>query len=99
MYIEGGLMGFYIETGTAKGKASIVARELGGTLLTRGEAAEIVKDPKRAIIVVLDNGPFEAAGFAFNEEEFDALTSDDRPKEYVEITRAQACELTGYSDG
>ena len=80
-------MGYYIQTNSNTGKASIIAKEHGGVIVSYGEAKEAMKDATKGVIVVLNNGFFEAAGFAYNQEEFDAFTSDMRPKHYVILDR------------
>lgn len=91
-------MGFYVETGTSLHKTLVLCNDHGGREISYEEAKEIVKDKTRAVIVVLHNGPFDAAGFAFDEKEFDALTGDTRYKRYVEMDRTRVCEMTGYRD-
>ena len=52
----------------------------------------------KGLIVVVDNGMFEAAGFCYNEEEFKVFTDprDYRHKQYVLINREDAEILSGY---
>lgn len=50
------------------------------------------------LIVIVNNGPFEAAAIAYSESEFLDFTgpSDNRPKEYIIMDKAKAYELTRY---
>tara|TARA_Y100000034_G_scaffold107544_1_gene137158 strand:- start:78 stop:353 length:276 start_codon:yes stop_codon:yes gene_type:complete len=89
-------MGYYIETGTFHGKAGIIAEDNDGWIYPEPPAwADIPTG--RAIICVVDNGPFEAAAFCYDEDEYEDFKQDDgRPKTYVVIQWERACELTGY---
>jgi hypothetical protein len=91
-------MGYYIETGPAlKGKAEIIAEKLNGEILHERPATYADIPEGKALIVVVDNGIFEAAGFAYSEREFQEFTSPDyRPRRYVLIDREKAEEVTGF---
>ena len=80
-------MGYYIETGGLHGKAEAIVEQHGGEMVSREAARTAVDDCLKAVIVVMNNGPFEAAGFAFDTAEFEAFHTpgDDRPKKYVVI--------------
>lgn len=90
-------MGYYIETDAINGKAQYLVKNYGGKLVTRQEflAADVKEN---GLIIVVNNGYFEAAGFCFNDGERQAFTdlSDDRPKQYVIMNRSLAEKLTGY---
>jgi hypothetical protein len=92
-------VGHYIQTpGANHGKAAIIAYDHSGEIL-RDQPRSYAGIPEgKALIVVVDNGAFEAAGFCFNEEEFKAFTLpyDLRPKQYGLIDRAKAEKLSGY---
>ncbi len=86
-------MGYYIEVPNHKFKASQLVELYG---------AEIVDKPHwggpEGLVCVIDNGPWEAAGFAFSEAEFKEFArGDGRPKIWVQMDRAKAEELSGYS--
>jgi hypothetical protein len=68
----------------------------GGIPLDFEQVKEYVDHPDLAIIVIMDNGPFEAAGLAYDRKEFVAFTSDSRPKTYVALPKQLAYKLTGY---
>ena len=91
-------MGFYIP-GPSFGKAEILLREHGATEIPPPlSLAPIASD--KALICVVSNGAFEAAGYAFNQSEFEAFTlpEDRRPKRWFVIDRKLANQLTGYKD-
>lgn len=84
-------MGYYINTSVNHGKAEIIARELDGEILP-GRPTWGAWPADKALIVVVDNGLFEAAGYAYDEAEYEAFTleDDDRPKLYVLIGKEDA---------
>jgi len=54
--------------------------------------------PGMGVIVVVDNGPFEAAAFAYSQREFDEFVSDrdPRPRQFVILDRAVAEKASGF---
>lgn len=82
-------MGYYIETDSNKNKASWIISNMRGKKVTKQEAEvkgfQNIDGELHIPVVVLDNGPFEAAGIAYSKREFDAFTrpSDFRPKTYL----------------
>ena len=93
-------MGYYIkteeETGEHHGKSKFIVEKYAGRIVTEAEACQVVDS--EGVIVVCDNGMFEAAGFAFDQGEFNAFTNPDdaRRKTFVVIDREKAKELTNY---
>lgn len=77
-------MGFYINTtstGSSLGydKARALVAD-GFKSITQPESFSEVPDDK-GLVCVVDNGMFQAAGYAYDEREFQAFTGiDDRPK-------------------
>jgi len=71
-------MGYYIETvGQTHGKAARIARENNGKLLD-GPPAHFHEIPEgKALICVVDNGSFEAAGFCYSERELEEFRAAD----------------------
>lgn len=70
-------MGYYIEVPNPKGKAQQLAELHGATILPqRPEAFEDVAEGQ-ALICVVDNGPFEAAGLCTSREDFTDFTTPD----------------------
>ena len=90
-------MGAYIQ-GPIKGKALYICTEYGATPL-QGPPKKFEDMPiDKALICVMSNGPFEAAAFVYNASELHAFTlaEDHRPKTWLMMDRAKACELTGH---
>ncbi len=94
-------MGYYIEVPNNKGKAQQLVDLHGARILDKQPVFTDAK-PDEAIICVLDNGPWEAAGFAYNEREFEEFAAPDmigrqRPRTWLIMDRAKAIKLTGYN--
>lgn len=93
-------MGYYIEVPRMKGKAEQLVELYGARILDKQPAYSDAK-PSEAIICVLDNGPWEAAGFAYDEREFEEFARPDligsqRPRTWLIMDRKLAFKLTGY---
>jgi hypothetical protein len=87
-------MGYYIP-GPPSDKGPFMMREYGA------EPAMLLKyppPPGKALIVVIDNGFFEAAGYAYNKAEYEAFTDPDdgRPKSFYYMDEAKARELSNF---
>jgi hypothetical protein len=89
-------MGYYIQTPKHQNKAEQIARLYGGTVVSKPDFSKVPFD--KAVIVVVSNGPFDAASYAFNQSEFDAFhePGDYRLKKYVLMDKTQAEILSGY---
>ena len=83
-------MGCYIETGAAKNKAKWLVENASGTIVPRATPTH-----DSIPVVVCDNGPFEAAGIAFDAEELRAFTDpfDCRPKTIVMVPRTEVVKF------
>jgi hypothetical protein len=91
-------MGFYIETDTTLGKAD--------WLIRHGDAQEI-KQPRslaevpedKALVVVVENGFFDAAAYAYDEGEFRAFTDpgDPRPQRFLLMDKDIVELHSGYA--
>lgn len=91
-------MGYYIETSKNHGKAEDIANAYSGKVhaLPPDYDAETAKG--NGIIVVMDNGPFEAAGFAYSPEEYASfLRHDGRRRQYVTLPRDVAERASGFA--
>ena len=88
-------MGRYIQTEGNKNKAEEIAATYEGTIVSQLGAAKAINDPIMAVIVVVDNGFFEAAAYAYSQAEFEAFIqlTDKRPKKFVIIDRKIAEEI------
>ncbi len=93
-------MGYYIqtenETGEHHGKADYLVKTYGGQIASQADARDVVTSA--GVVVVMDNGIFESAGFAFDAAEFDEFTrpTDMRPKQFVILDRKTVKDLTKY---
>ncbi len=92
-------MGYYIEVPKDKNKAQQIVQLYGGRIALSPPSFEDIT-PDEAIICVVDNGSFEAAGFAYNQDELFVFSDmDGRQKTWVIMNHQKACELTGYEKG
>jgi hypothetical protein len=94
-------MGWYIQTESNKGKADAIIRDHGAKEVSTLEALEALGEPGVAVVCVVDNQAFgfEAAGFCFNEREFNDfnLPDDPRPRRWLTMDRDKCKKLTGYT--
>ena len=87
-------MGKYIQ-GPTLGKAKMLLDQHNGTL-TLNPPTNFNDVPEgKALIVVVDNGPFEAAAHLDNQQEFDHWMkfNDPRPRTYILIDKNLAEQL------
>ncbi len=90
-------MGYYIEVPENKGKAQQLVDIHGATILKEKPAFFAHSD--KAIICVVDNGLFEAAGYAYDEKELNEFAyHDGRPRTWLVMDKNLACELSGYKE-
>lgn len=98
-------MGYYVQVPEHKGKVKQICELYDGQEFSYGgmrqptvEDFRHAKENNWALICVIDNGAFEAAGFAYDEMEFKEFAGDmsGRPKEWVVLDWNRAVELTGY---
>ena len=91
-------MGYYIE-GDQLNKINFI-KVNGGREVTQEGATKVVNDTEsnQAVVVVIDNGMFQAAGYAFSPREFEAFTgsSDTRPKTFMVANKEWVNSQTGY---
>jgi hypothetical protein len=92
-------MGYYIQARCNIGKADIICEEHGAIKIPQPKSFKDVSE-KDGLICVVSNGPFEAAGFCFDEREFREFSDpkDDRPKTWLLMERAKAEQLSGYKE-
>ena len=83
-------MGCYIETGAAKNKAKWLVENASGTIVPRATPTH-----DSIPVVVCDNGPFEAAGIAYDEYELRNFSDpfDHRQKTIVMVPRDRVIAL------
>jgi len=90
-------MGYYIQ-GPTFGKAQHIVDTYEGKFLESPPKRYEAIPADKALIVIVSNAIFEAAGFAYDADEFAAFTdpTDPRHRSYVLIDRAVAERVTGY---
>ena len=89
-------MGYYINVPASHGKAAQLEDMHGGEILP--SQPEYGSWPAgKALIVVVHDAFFEAAGYAYDEAEYRAFTdpSDTRPRQFVLMDKARAEVLSG----
>ena len=69
-------MGYYIELPIKKGKAEQLVKLYGARIIPSAPSLKDVK-PDEAVICVVDNFNWEAAGFAYDEAELNAFKAPD----------------------
>lgn len=85
-------MGYYINK-TSKG-VQLPASDKADYLILDG-AIEVPAKFQPNLICVVENGPFDAAAYAYNEKEFNEFNyPDGRPKRW--LVHPKAAELAGY---
>jgi hypothetical protein len=93
-------MGHYIQTGMNLGKADFLIKNEHATEITQQEASCLVKSGgEEGVVVVVSNVIFEAAAYAYDIAEFNALTNpgDNRARRFIKMNKNRIHELTGYS--
>jgi hypothetical protein len=96
-------MGFYVEVSEARNKVEQIKRLPAFIIeVDKDNARDVIASPElskiHGVIVVTDNGFFEAAAFAYDLAEFDvfAQLEDLRPKRYLLVDREWAEQASGY---
>jgi hypothetical protein len=99
-------MGYYIPGLQNKNKADqIISKWPDAILLGSAPSWDAVPSDK-AIICVVDNGPFEAAGYAFSERELAvfnhhggrSINDDRRPRKWLLMDKPTVEKITGYAE-
>jgi hypothetical protein len=89
-------MGYYIQ-GPARGKGEMLTSQHGAVAVPQPKSlAEVPED--KALICVIDNGPFEAAALIYSDRELQDFTRGDdwRPRQFFLMCKVKAHELCGY---
>ena len=94
-------MGYYIEVPKMKGKAQQIADLYGAEILDKKPSFREVS-PDKAIICVIDNWLWEAAGFAYSELELERFAAQDmcgpqRLRTWLLMDKQTAIKLTGFT--
>ena len=92
-------MGYYIQTSGNFGKAAEIVGKFNGKIIPPPMTFANVPADK-ALICVVNNVLFEAAGFVYDEWEFNAFTqpTDTRPHTWLLIDRKEAEKQTNFTD-
>ena len=92
-------MGFYVQTDNPLRKTEYLVLKRGGRLIDKPKTFSDIPEDK-ALIVIVDNGIFEAAGLAYSQAEFESFTlpTDHRQKKYVLLEKKLAHTLAGYDE-
>jgi hypothetical protein len=89
-------MGYYIQTPQNLNKASQLAKMYGATVVSCPESFESIPTDK-ALLCLVDNNLFEAVGFCYSKEEFEAFKiPDGRRRTWMLMDLKKAKELTGF---
>lgn len=88
-------MGYYIE-GPSRGKVEYIREKYGAVVVD-----EVTFDPTHGIVVVIDNGMFEAACFCYDSNELHRCLDplDNRPKTVLMGDYKVLGEAAGYYVG
>lgn len=90
-------MGYYIETPVLHGKAAWLAENYDAELLDCAPASFADVPDEQALVMVVDNGIFEAAGYVFSKDEFgQVVDTDPRPRQYLLMDKITVELLSGY---
>ena len=92
-------MGYYIQVEKSFQKANqLIGNYKAQLLISRPKWSDIPEG--KALIVVVHNPIFEAAAFAFDENEYNTFhgSSDLRAKQYLLMDRKQVETLTGFNE-
>ena len=91
-------MGYYIEVPRNKEKAEQLVALHGGEIIAKPDTFDKIPQGK-ALICIVDNGFFEAAGYCFDSREFSAFAyPDGRPRKWVLMSLKKAEKLSGYTN-
>jgi len=92
-------MGYYVQTDAVHGKVDYIVKNYGGKVVSQPRNWPDIPEGKAPLIIV-NNGLFEAAAYAYNQEEFlDFINpTDRRPKQFVLIDKELANKLTGCEE-
>ena len=95
-------MGYYIEVPENHNKAQQLVGIYGAQIIPRPSKFTDIPEDK-ALICVVSNLNFDAAGYCFNEHEFEAFKKDvhvfQRPRTWVLMDKAKAIKLSGFGEG
>lgn len=91
-------MGYYLNSIFPQ-KKDLVLKSFKCFITNSLVASEVLRENKYAVVCVVDNGPFEAVAYCYNESEFEAFNepTDNRPKTWIVVKEKDLIEkLVGY---
>lgn len=94
------IMGYYINTGSSKGKSEYMVDNHGARVISLTEARSLMKSesPDESVLCCIDNGPFEALGYCFDVRELeDFAYPDGRRKTWLKAPTDIVHKLTQYA--
>lgn len=90
-------MGYYIEAPVLHGKAAWLADNYEVTRLPHAPASFSEVPEDKALVMVIANPMFEAAGYVYSQREFDDVVDTDmRPREFLLMDKLTVELLSGY---
>jgi len=90
-------MGFYIEVPMKTGKALQLVRLWGAKVLSQKPASFNDVPSGKALVCIINNGPWEAAGFCYSRDELERFdVPDGRPRTWLFMDLNLVIKLTGY---
>jgi hypothetical protein len=92
-------MGFYVETGQAKGKAKYLVDNYGAQLLEESPVSLLDLEVDQGLVCVIDNGIFEVAAHCYSDYELNEFRFDGamRPRLWLTMDKDILEKLSGYS--
>ena len=92
-------MSFYVQ-GPKKGKAAFITDTMEGVPIPDSEVEQWINNPDQAVVLVIDNGHFEAAVFIYCLGEHqqtlrEVEAGDDRPRQHLRANRQQVEQAAG----
>jgi hypothetical protein len=89
-------MGYYIQTPSAKSRAQYLMKKEGAVAMPPDMGWNDRPDGK-SIVCVVDNGSFEAAGYAFDKAEYEMFNRPDgRPRAWLLMDTKRVRELSRF---
>lgn len=91
-------MGYYLNSGQVLHKAEWLIREHRAKSVSQHEARNLLNNPSLAVVVVVNNGLFDAVAFLYGANEFAAFTMPDdmRLKRFLIMNRELCKQLSGF---
>lgn len=88
-------MGYYIDKTKKRELSSSYEDKISG-LIDDGATHTTGDRFQENLVCVVNNGPFAAAGYAFDEREFDAFANDGSRRPKTWLLYEHAAEMSGF---